>query len=673
MITRTTIGADFEGALTYGAGVRQGDKAKKAELIGSSNLVDVGNPRGLAAEMQAVAEENSKCKNPVWHTSLSWAKDEQLSRAQKLQAAERYCELLRAQLTKSKHLNAEERAVYNVWEQHQVAVYEHKDKDHDHIHIYLNRVPVYGGAALDTGHNYKFNLAAIKTITQELRLHPLPSQRQSFNDSRPPVQETRQVVRAVLVKALADPQVQSIEQLREHLNAQGIEMRTKRSQAGQLVGVSFRYDEAAVTGQEVGMKAAQLREHYEPAQLQVQAQVEQSAAPAEVLAQLLDQGTQPVATDMARESLRQKLAGVLATATSGGTLKEGLKAHGIDWQINKDETGQSVSMSFGFNKGSYLFEGTELHPTYSIAGIGALIKANHLATNQVRQQAEAEQARQGAAQEAAAQAQRQVAAQLAQRQESERQAKQLAERSAAKCQEAQRQAAQAAKVPELPAAESKWQASYPQYLAEVAQQNTPIQVFNKLIDSASEYLETHPNEEGLAVVMRKLAGDPRTAQVQADLARQVKTRADYQQNWESTYGQQAALEKKAEGGFFVSWAASEAAKEKVKYLYDPILPDPDILQADLLKFARAARFAARPAPTVSIEAHTYYRPEVVPLSLAAYAAQREAVMQAQASDQAPRQATGQREAPQSLAPKLKSESPEEEEAPTQKIKGPKHR
>ena len=25
MITRTTIGADFEGALTYGAGVRQGD------------------------------------------------------------------------------------------------------------------------------------------------------------------------------------------------------------------------------------------------------------------------------------------------------------------------------------------------------------------------------------------------------------------------------------------------------------------------------------------------------------------------------------------------------------------------------------------------------------------------------------------------------------------------
>lgn len=255
MITRTTIGADFEGALSYGAGVRQGDKSKKAELIGSSNLVDVGNPRGMAAEMRAVADERTKCKNPVWHTSLSWAEGEQLSTAQKLQAAERYCELIGAD-----------------WDAHQVAVYEHHDTKHEHIHIYFNRVPVYGGPAIDTGHNYARNLKAIKLITQELGLAPLPAQRQSIRDSRPPVQDTRQEVRAALVEALANPQLQSIEQLQAHLATQGIEMRTKRSQAGQLVGVSFKQGEAAVTGQEVGMKAAQLREHYEPAQRQVQMQ-----------------------------------------------------------------------------------------------------------------------------------------------------------------------------------------------------------------------------------------------------------------------------------------------------------------------------------------------------------------------------------------------------------------
>ena len=372
MITRTTIGADFEGALTYGAGVRPGDSPrKKAELIGSSNLVDVGNPRGLAAEMQAVAAENSKCKNPVWHTSLSWAKDEQLSRAQKLKAAERYCDLLRAQLTKSKHLTDEQRAAYNVWEQHQVAVYEHKDKDHDHIHIYLNRVPVYGGAALDTGHNYKFNLAAIKTITQELGLHPLPSQRQSFNDSRLTVQNTRQEVRAALIEAMSNKQVQSVEQLQARLAEQGIESKLKRSQAGQLVGVSFKHGKTAVTGQEVGFKAAQLRAHYESVQRQVQGQV---------LTQLVGQMPPPVADDVdvaraqARDQMRQALTAVLALATGGQSLATELAARSVSYRINQNEAGQNVSMSFA--QGKHLFEGTELSSAYSIAGINAQIQAN---------------------------------------------------------------------------------------------------------------------------------------------------------------------------------------------------------------------------------------------------------------------------------------------------------
>ena len=279
MITRTTIGADFEGALTYGAGLNQRGAGKKAELIASSNLIDVGNPRGLAAEMQAVAGESTRCKNPVWHTSLSWAEGEHLSRAQKLQAAERYCELMGAS-----------------WDAHQVAVYEHRDKKHEHIHIYFNRVPVMGGNAIGTGHNYARNLKAIKTIAQELGLTPLPTHRQSLKDHRPPVQDTRQVVRAALVEAMADPQVQSVEQLQARLAAQSIEVRLKRSATGQLVGVSFRQGEAAVTGQEVGMKAAQLRERYEPAQRQAYDQVQPPAA-AQVPAQLVGQVTPPVATD----------------------------------------------------------------------------------------------------------------------------------------------------------------------------------------------------------------------------------------------------------------------------------------------------------------------------------------------------------------------------------------
>jgi hypothetical protein len=71
---------------------------------------------------------------------------------------------------------------------------------------------------------------------------------------------------------MADPQVQSVEQLEARLKAQGIEARLKRSAAGELVGVSFKQGKAAVTGQEVGFKAAQLRDHYEPRQAQAQVQ-----------------------------------------------------------------------------------------------------------------------------------------------------------------------------------------------------------------------------------------------------------------------------------------------------------------------------------------------------------------------------------------------------------------
>jgi hypothetical protein len=348
MITRTTIGADFEGALTYGAGLNQRGAGKKAALIASSNLIDVGNPRGLAAEMQAVAGENTRCKNPVWHTSLSWAEGEQLSRAQKLQAAERYCELIGAN-----------------WDAHQVAVYEHKDKKHAHIHIYFNRVPVMGGPALDTGHNYARNLKANKVITQELGLHPLPTHRQSFNDRRPPVQDTRQVVRAALVEAMNDPQVQSIEQLQARLAARGIEARLKRSQAGQLVGVSFRQGEAAVTGQEVGMKAAQLRDHYEPAPRQAQDQV-----PPPVAADVVP-GQQP-----AREQLRQALADVLATATDGATFQQALTRRGISWEVQQDAAGQR---SMRFTQGGHAFAGTELSPAFSVEGMKEQMKANRQA------------------------------------------------------------------------------------------------------------------------------------------------------------------------------------------------------------------------------------------------------------------------------------------------------
>lgn len=320
--------------------------------------------------------------------------------------------------------------------------------------------------------------------------------------------------------------------------------------------------------------------------------------------------------ELAKYELRQALHQALATATDRPALLATLQAQKISAQEFTNKAGTVTGISF--EKDGYTFKGSAVAREYSLAGLD-----KQLAANQVRQQAE--QARQAAAQEAAAQELRQVAVQLAHRQAAERQAAQLAQR-----QEAERQAAQAAKVPALPAIERKWQADYQKYTAELAQQNAPIQNYNKIIDSYSQHLKANPNEEGIRDVVKAMNGEANTATLRAELDRQVAARATHAKQQADSYGKQAELQEQAKGGFLGKWiktAASQAAAEKLKFLTEKDRPLPDLLEPELLAFARAAKAADRPTPPIGFEARTYYKPEKVGLSLAEYAAKREAERQ----------------------------------------------
>ena len=246
MIAKTITGNDFTGALEYGAGLRSDRTNKQSELLSVANIGSQ-DVRQMAAEMQAVASMSSRIQQPVWHTVLSWAPGEQVSREQKLKAAALYCELMGASL-----------------ERHQVVVYEHKDKEHPHVHIYINRVPMDGGPALDTSQNYARNVKATQKIREQLGLQPLPERRHTTKDLDPGKEVTRGHVREVLTAALADPQINSLEKLLVHLREKDIEPLLKRDAKGVLVGTSFRYQEISVKGTDVGIKAKQLREHFSP-------------------------------------------------------------------------------------------------------------------------------------------------------------------------------------------------------------------------------------------------------------------------------------------------------------------------------------------------------------------------------------------------------------------------
>ncbi|MDJ0367986.1 relaxase/mobilization nuclease domain-containing protein [Hymenobacter sp. H14-R3] len=346
--------------------------------------------------------------------------------------------------------------------------------------------------------------------------------------------------------------------------------------------------------------------------------------------------------ELAKYEIKQALHQALATAPDRPALLATLRAEKISAHEFTNKAGTVTGISF--EKDGHAFKGSAVARAYSLAGLD-----KQLAANQERQQAE--QARQVAAQEAAAQQLRQVAvelahrqaaerqaaqvaqqqeaarqaAQVAQRQEADRQAAQLAQRQAA-----ERQAAEAAKVPALPAVERKWQPAYQQYAAELAQQNAPVQAYNKIIDSYSQYLKAKPNEEGIQDVVKLMKGDSSTATLRAELDRQVAARAMHANQWADSYGQQAALQEQAKGGFWGKWVKREAtqlAEEKLKFLTDKDRPLPGLLEPDLLAFARAAKAADQPAPPIGFEARAYYQPEQGGLNLTAYAAKREAERQ----------------------------------------------
>ena len=236
MIAKTSIGGSFAGALNYGAGEKE--QGKNATLIFKNNLVG-DSPMSMAKEMESVSKF-SRCSKPVWHTSLSWQIGEQPSQEQLLKATNFYCEQIGADLSR-----------------HQVAVYQHHDTAHPHIHIYLNRIPLDGSTALSDSH-YKYKAKQIsRAMELALDFKPILLERSSLKENRPVVSDARQKVHDCITKGLAE-RCCSVEDLSKFLKERGIASVFKHDSQSNLVGVSFRVDEIAVKGTEVGYKAKQL-------------------------------------------------------------------------------------------------------------------------------------------------------------------------------------------------------------------------------------------------------------------------------------------------------------------------------------------------------------------------------------------------------------------------------
>lgn len=244
MIAKTTIGSSFIGAINYGAGYSLDGKEieGKSELLLLHNVVSQ-DPLGIALEMQQEAA-GSRCKRPVWHSSLSWKPEENPTKEQMIESANRYCAKMGADP-----------------KDHQIAVYQHHDKPHKHIHIYINRVPTDGSKALETSHNYARNVRICKEITQELGFAKVEKLEEGkLRHVAENQEEAQKIINRAIREALKQ-KCNTSEDLARRLKEQGIECKFTVEE-GKLKYSSYNYRGTFIKGQDVGFSSKLLQKRF---------------------------------------------------------------------------------------------------------------------------------------------------------------------------------------------------------------------------------------------------------------------------------------------------------------------------------------------------------------------------------------------------------------------------
>ena len=245
MIAKTTIGSSFVGAINYGAGHSLDGKEieGKSELLLLHNVVSQ-DPIGIALEMQQEAA-GSRCKRPVWHSSLSWKPEENPTKEQMIEAANRYCTKMGADP-----------------KDHQIAVYQHHDKPHKHIHIYINRVPTDGSKALETSHNYARNVRICKEISKELGFAKVEKLQEGKLRHVAENQVEAQNFVNLAIKGALKRKCNAPEDLERQLKEKGIECKFTIEE-GKLKYSSYSYQGVPIKGQDVGFTAKQLQSRFD--------------------------------------------------------------------------------------------------------------------------------------------------------------------------------------------------------------------------------------------------------------------------------------------------------------------------------------------------------------------------------------------------------------------------
>ncbi len=221
-------GASFRSAVEYNFRARDTQERKDNTVVLCSNMGTL-NPKELIEDFQEQTRLNNKVKKPVFHTFLSFHKDdsERLDKDIFLKIVLEYVKEMRLSNT-------------------QFVAFLHTDTQHPHIHLLANRIMKNGTRFNDSMEGYRGKQACQK-ITAKYQLTPADhlTSKYGMDDTivkgtkydLNPKENFKKRLKPIIQKLIKESK--SLEEFKENMKALGIEMKIKQDANGRNVGVSF--------------------------------------------------------------------------------------------------------------------------------------------------------------------------------------------------------------------------------------------------------------------------------------------------------------------------------------------------------------------------------------------------------------------------------------------------
>lgn len=221
-------GASFKSAVEYNIRTRDTQERKDNAIVLCSNMGTL-SPKELIEDFQEQARLNSKVKKPVFHTFLSFHKDdsERLDKDVLIKIVLDYVHEMRLTNT-------------------QFVAFLHTDTQHPHIHLVANRIMKNGTRFNDSMEGYRGKHACQK-ITAKYLLTPADhlTSKYGYDDTivkgtkydLNPKENFKKRLKPIIQKLIGESK--SLQEFKENMKELGVEMKIKKDSNGRNVGISF--------------------------------------------------------------------------------------------------------------------------------------------------------------------------------------------------------------------------------------------------------------------------------------------------------------------------------------------------------------------------------------------------------------------------------------------------